>query len=83
MLQHICSLEAFDKEVYPDYDECVSSADFKVALISEADMKPEFATENTEEVRQKIAEIDAEIADLGQHVLAEVSRREEYKVPNI
>lgn len=23
LLQHLCKLEAFDKTVYPDYDECV------------------------------------------------------------
>lgn len=45
-------------------------------------MKPEFPTENTEEVRQKIAEIDAEIAMLGEHVLAEATRKEDFKVAN-
>jgi hypothetical protein len=43
-------------------------------------MKPEFPTEGTEEVRQKIAEIDAEIAALGEHVLAEATRKEDFKV---
>lgn len=69
--------------MYPDYDECVSSRDSKVALVTEADMRPEFPTENTEEVRQKVAEIDSEIAALGEHVLAEATRREDYKVGEI
>lgn len=43
-------------------------------------MVPELPVENPEEARIQLEEINAEIVNLGEHVLAEKTRREGFKV---
>lgn len=77
---NICTLESFDKNAHPDYEECVEILLTKVGLIADGDMRPELPVDNHEEVRQKLNELDNEISALGEHVLAEKARRDDYKV---
>lgn len=77
---HLCGISAFDKSLYPDFEECVRKVQSKASLIASGDMVPELPVENPEEARMKLEEIDAEIAALGEHILQEKARREGYKV---
>lgn len=77
---NICKTEAVDKSTFPDYDECVKKLSYQTGLIADGDMQPELPIDNHEEARQKISELDNEIAALGEHVHGEKARREDYKV---